>query len=84
VVEDLQVMLEHKRGRACMPLGQHIRQVKQNMNIRLGLIVALAILELRTVPTVCEGWPAKTARIIVPFGAGATPDVIQAADIKIN
>jgi tripartite-type tricarboxylate transporter receptor subunit TctC len=27
-------------------------------------------------PAVAQDWPAKTVRIIVPFGAGATPDTI--------
>src|SRR5256886_5373625 len=40
-------------------------------------IVALALFVLcAAVPASAEDWPAKTVRVIVPFGAGATPDTI--------
>src|SRR5213592_2198501 len=40
-------------------------------------IVALALLILcAAMPANAEDWPAKTVRLIVPFGAGATPDTI--------
>src|SRR5436305_4296701 len=40
-------------------------------------IVALALFVLcAAVPASAEDWPAKTVRIIVPFGPGATPDTI--------
>src|SRR5437764_4080955 len=39
-------------------------------------IVALALFILCAVPANAEDWPTKTVRIVVPFGAGATPDTI--------
>jgi tripartite-type tricarboxylate transporter receptor subunit TctC len=40
-------------------------------------IVALALFALcAAVPADAQEWPAKTVRMIVPFGAGATPDTI--------
>ena len=46
------------------------------MKTRLGLIVMLAAMAVGTVAAVSEGWPAKTVRVIVPFGAGSTPDLV--------
>jgi tripartite-type tricarboxylate transporter receptor subunit TctC len=46
------------------------------MNTRVGLIAVLAALMVGTVPAVSQDWPAKTVRIIVPFGAGSTPDLV--------
>ena len=43
----------------------------------LAKALSLALLALCTVaPASAQDWPAKTVRIIVPFGAGATPDTI--------
>src|SRR3989440_10050659 len=40
-------------------------------------IVALALFALCiAAPALAQDWPARTVRIIVPFGAGATPDTI--------
>src|ERR1043165_8741834 len=40
-------------------------------------IFALALLALcAAAPASAQEWPAKTVRVIVPFGAGATPDTI--------
>src|SRR3954453_7122871 len=40
-------------------------------------LVALALFVLcAAVPASAQEWPAKTVRVIVPFGAGATPDTI--------
>src|SRR2546430_13439702 len=40
-------------------------------------LVALALFILcAAVPARAQDWPARTVRIIVPFGAGATPDTI--------
>ena len=40
-------------------------------------IVALALFVLcAALPASAQEWPAKTVRVIVPFGAGATPDTI--------
>ena len=39
--------------------------------------IALAFLLLFAVtPALAQDWPTKTVRIVVPFGAGATPDTI--------
>jgi len=37
---------------------------------------ALAAFALATAPATAQAWPDKTVRIIVPFGAGSTPDVV--------
>ncbi len=43
----------------------------------LGWFVLTAALMLGgAVPAGAQGWPAKTVRIVVPFGAGSTPDII--------
>jgi tripartite-type tricarboxylate transporter receptor subunit TctC len=39
-------------------------------------LFALALLALSTLPAAAQGWPTRTVRVIVPFGAGATPDTI--------
>src|SRR5258708_13115512 len=43
--------------------------------MRRLVAVALALAWLGA-PALAQDWPAKTVRIIVPFGAGATPDII--------
>jgi tripartite-type tricarboxylate transporter receptor subunit TctC len=37
---------------------------------------ALTALALATSAAAAQDWPSKTVRIIVPFGAGSTPDVV--------
>jgi tripartite-type tricarboxylate transporter receptor subunit TctC len=39
-------------------------------------IAAALVLLLGTLTAAAQDWPAKPVRIIVPFGAGATPDVV--------
>jgi tripartite-type tricarboxylate transporter receptor subunit TctC len=39
-------------------------------------LFALALLALSTLPAAAQDWPTRTVRVIVPFGAGATPDTI--------
>src|SRR5262249_5892381 len=39
----------------------------------LSLLLALAV---GVEPCVAQGWPTKPVRIIVPFGPGATPDIV--------
>src|SRR5689334_10701964 len=39
-------------------------------------LLAIGLLLLTALPAAAQDWPAKTVRIIVPFGAGATPDTI--------
>src|SRR5579885_190709 len=45
---------------------------------RLGLSIGLLLAAVlpATMPAVAQSWPAKTVRIIVPFGPGSTPDVV--------
>jgi tripartite-type tricarboxylate transporter receptor subunit TctC len=40
------------------------------------VIVALALLLAATLPGTAQVWPAKTVHILVPFGAGSTPDIV--------
>jgi len=44
------------------------------MNIRIAL--AAAAIALGATAASGQDWPTKTVRIIVPFGAGSTPDVV--------
>src|SRR5262245_17289584 len=44
------------------------------MNRRFAL--ALSGLLFASVPAAAQDWPAKTVRIIVPFGPGSTPDMV--------
>ena len=37
---------------------------------------AIAAFALTIAPAAAQDWPTKTVRIIVPFGAGSTPDVV--------
>lgn len=39
-------------------------------------LFALALLALSALPAAAQDWPSRTVRLIVPFGAGATPDTI--------
>src|ERR1700691_1196406 len=39
-------------------------------------VVAALTLLICTFPAAAQDWPAKTVKIIVPFAAGATPDVV--------
>ena len=40
------------------------------------IVASLALLLAVTMPGVAQVWPAATVRIIVPFGAGSTPDIV--------
>jgi tripartite-type tricarboxylate transporter receptor subunit TctC len=40
------------------------------------LTLALTLLAAATAPSLAQQWPAKTVRIMVPFGAGSTPDIV--------
>lgn len=40
------------------------------------VILSLSLLLATTLPTLAQVWPAKTVRIVVPFGAGSTPDIV--------
>ncbi|HTT47189.1 MAG TPA: tripartite tricarboxylate transporter substrate binding protein [Pseudolabrys sp.] len=38
--------------------------------------MAIALLCAAAAPGLAQQWPAKTVRILVPFGAGSTPDIV--------
>ena len=40
------------------------------------VMVSLALLLAAPLPAMAQVWPAKTVRIVVPFGAGSTPDIV--------
>ncbi len=40
------------------------------------LIMSLALLLAAATPGMAQVWPAKTVHILVPFGAGSTPDIV--------
>jgi tripartite-type tricarboxylate transporter receptor subunit TctC len=44
--------------------------------MRTGFAAALLGLCLATGPAAAQDWPVKPVRIVVPFGAGSTPDVV--------
>src|SRR6476659_9340362 len=39
-------------------------------------VTALLLLFAAAAPVPAQDWPGKTVRIIVPFGAGSTPDIV--------
>jgi tripartite-type tricarboxylate transporter receptor subunit TctC len=39
-------------------------------------MLALVLLTAAAMPGLAQEWPAKTVKIIVPFGAGSTPDIV--------
>jgi tripartite-type tricarboxylate transporter receptor subunit TctC len=44
--------------------------------IALLIGVLFAALQVAAAPALARVWPAKTVRIVVPFGAGSTPDIV--------
>jgi len=47
----------------------------QENGMKRGVVVLLAML-FSTLSAAAQDWPTKPVRIIVPFGAGATPDLV--------
>src|SRR5918994_7177196 len=41
------------------------------------LLIASLAVSAGAVPASAQDWPAKPVRIVVPFAAGATPDIIM-------
>src|SRR5262249_2568900 len=41
------------------------------------LFLTFLTLLLARLPAAAQAWPARTVKLIVPFGAGSTPDVIM-------
>jgi tripartite-type tricarboxylate transporter receptor subunit TctC len=39
-------------------------------------LAALSLLIATAAPAMAQSWPAETVKIVVPFGAGSTPDVV--------
>jgi tripartite-type tricarboxylate transporter receptor subunit TctC len=44
--------------------------------IALLVGVLFAALQAAAAPALAQDWPAKTVQIVVPFGAGSTPDIV--------
>jgi tripartite-type tricarboxylate transporter receptor subunit TctC len=44
--------------------------------MRRSLAIAVAASLLALAPAAAQDWPAKTVRIVVPFGPGSTPDMV--------
>lgn len=40
------------------------------------VVIAAALLSAAAMPALAQEWPAKTVRILVPFGPGSTPDIV--------
>src|SRR5262245_51057453 len=48
----------------------------QERRMRRSLAIAVAASLLALAPAAAQDWPAKTVRIVVPFGPGSTPDMV--------
>jgi tripartite-type tricarboxylate transporter receptor subunit TctC len=57
------------------PLDSRVRG-NERMMLRRRFALALLALLAAALPSFAQDWPAKTVRIVVPFGPGATPDIV--------
>src|SRR5215510_9589305 len=48
----------------------------QEREMKTSLTLAMAASLLALAPAAAQDWPAKTVRIVVPFGPGSTPDMV--------
>lgn len=46
------------------------------MTTRLKFCMVVALMLVAALPAAAQDWPTKPVRIVVPFGAGSTPDVV--------
>jgi tripartite-type tricarboxylate transporter receptor subunit TctC len=55
--------------------GCHALNLGHSMKLR-HLVFSFLVLGVAAMPASAQSWPAKTVRIIVPFGPGSTPDTV--------
>ena len=53
-----------------------IKPQKTNNNAPMKRIIATFVFILLALPALAQDWPGKSVRLIVPFGAGSTPDLV--------
>ncbi len=53
-----------------------LKHSETNNTIPMKRIAAALILIALALPALAQDWPGKSVKIIVPFGAGATPDLV--------
>jgi tripartite-type tricarboxylate transporter receptor subunit TctC len=51
--------------------------IKRAADVVLRLVPALVAVGLAVSPVAAQDWPSRNVRIVVPFGAGSTPDLIM-------
>jgi len=52
------------------------RYIRGKLAVSLAAM-AIAVIALCTSPAAAQDWPSRAVKIIVPFGAGSTPDIIM-------
>src|SRR3984885_7180994 len=58
-----------------MEIGQ-TEAHRSEMRMKRGLAIAIAGVLLGCVPALAQDWPERSVKIISPFGAGSTPDLV--------
>ncbi len=53
-----------------------IKPQKTNNNAPMKRIIGTFVFILIALPALAQDWPGKSVRLIVPFGAGSTPDLV--------